>query len=148
MIPIWIHADNNLNLLSSRIQILSNNGSNFVSVEVDAVPNNLQSWSRGICRERSRIKCFEADDDVEILKPTASYESRPIHSSGATKTPTLTKNWASDGESDFDGIEEEVKTIEEPVDDDGRQYINDSHDGDFYSHDSFSQYTSLQDETE
>ena len=148
MLPIWLHADNNLNLLSSTIQILSNNGSKFVRDEVDAVPSNLQSLSRGICRERSCINCFEADDDVEILKPTASYESRPIHSSGATKTPTLTKNWASDGESDFDGIEEEVKTIEEPVDDDGRQYINDSHDGDFYSHDSFSQYTSLQDETE
>ena len=26
----------------------------------------------------------EADDDIEILKPTASYESTPIHSSGAT----------------------------------------------------------------
>ena len=53
------------------------------------------------------------------MNSTASYESRPIHSSGATKTPTLTENWASDGEFDFDGIEEEVKTIEESVDDDG-----------------------------
>ena len=105
-----------------------------------------QKLALGICRERSCINCFEADDDVEILKLTASYESRPIHSSGATKTPTLTENWASDGESDFDGIEEEVKTIEEPVDDDGRQYNNESHDGDFYSHDSFSQYASLHDE--
>ena len=50
--------------------------------------------------------------------------------------------------NDFDGIEEEVKTIEEAVDDDGRQYNNESHDGDFYSHDSFSQYTSVRDERE
>ena len=53
------------------------------------------------------------------MNSTASYEFRPIHSSGATETPTLTENWASDGEFDFDGIEEEVKTIEESVDDDG-----------------------------
>ena len=56
MLPIWIHADNNLNILSSRIQILSDNGSKFVEVEVDAVPSDLQSWSRGICRERSCIR--------------------------------------------------------------------------------------------
>ena len=62
---------------------------------------------------------LDSDDDVKILNSTASYESRPIHSSRATKTPTLTENWASDGEFDFDGIEEEVKTIEESVDDDG-----------------------------
>ena len=35
---------------------MSDNGSKFVEVEVDAVPSDLQSWSRGICRERSCIR--------------------------------------------------------------------------------------------
>ena len=35
------------------------NGRKFVEVEVDAVPSDLQSWSRGICRERSCIRRTE-----------------------------------------------------------------------------------------
>ena len=56
MLPIWKHTDYTLNLLSSRIEILSNDGSKLVEIKVDAVPSHLQSWSRGICRERSSIR--------------------------------------------------------------------------------------------
>ena len=40
--------------LSTYYQV--DNGGKFVELEVDAVPSDLQSWSRGICRERSCIR--------------------------------------------------------------------------------------------
>ena len=35
--------------------------------------------------------------------------------SGVQKTPTLTESWASDGESDFDAIEDELLNNEDPL---------------------------------
>ena len=35
--------------------------------------------------------------------------------SGVQKTPTLIENWASDGESDFDAIEDELLNNEDPL---------------------------------
>lgn len=52
------------------------------------------------------------------------------------ETLTLTENWASDSESDFDAMEEQVRTTKEYFEDDGIQYDIESHDVDYYLHDS------------
>ena len=82
MLRISIHTNNNLNLLSRRIQILTSNGSKFVEVKVDAVPSYLQSWSRGICREAAseelkRDMLVEFKDAVEKFSMSDDLKGYP-----------------------------------------------------------------------
>ena len=79
----------------------------------------------------------ESDDEVEIVKEPSSEESKKMNSLGVQKTPTFTENWASDGESDFDAIEDELQNNEDPpvnVDND-EHHTNESNDADVYLHD-------------
>ena len=78
----------------------------------------------------------ESDDEVEIVKEPSSEESKKMNSLGQ-KTPTFTENWASDGQSDFDAIEDELQNNEDPpvnVDND-EHHTNESNDADVYLHD-------------
>ena len=78
----------------------------------------------------------ESDDELEPVKEPSSEDSKKIDSLGVQKTPTFTENWASDGESDFDAIEDELLNNEDPlvnVDNDEQQNTE-SNDANVYLH--------------
>ena len=84
------------------------------SVEVDITLKVKQMTDMKYHASNPPQKIFvESDDEVEVVKEPSSEDSKKINSSGVQKTPTFTENWTSDGESDFDAIEDELQNNED-----------------------------------